>query len=58
MRKILFVMSIEIMVFGCIWTLCGISNYEYQKAISRCGNETNLITKYTSQGDKYYTCKK
>lgn len=29
----------------------------YQDAIARCKSEDNIQTKYTSQGDKYFTCK-
>ena len=58
MRKILLIISLEIMVFGCLGVIYGICDYEYKRATLRCGTETNLVTNYTSQGDRYYTCKK
>lgn len=30
---------------------------EEKKAIARCNGKENIVTKYTSQGDKYYVCK-
>lgn len=35
-----------------------IDTREYTKAIERCNGKDNVITNYTNQGDKYYTCKK
>lgn len=30
---------------------------DYDAAVERCGGSQNVVTKYTSTGDKYYTCK-
>lgn len=41
----------------CILVLNKMDNNEYKKAINRCNGEDNVITNYTNQGDKYYSCK-
>jgi len=41
----------------CILTLNKMSDNEYKKAINRCNGKDNVITSYTNQGDKYYSCK-
>lgn len=35
-----------------------IDTREYNKAVERCNGKDNVITSYTNQGDKYYSCKK
>ena len=57
MRKILFIMNIEILVFGSIGVLYMLGDYEYKKAVIRCGERNNLVINHTSTGDRYYTCK-
>ena len=44
-----------ILLIGAIAALIAIDSSNYKKAVKRCGN-SNIITKYTQQGDKYYLC--
>ena len=41
----------------CILALNKMDDNEYKKAIDRCNGKDNVITNYTNQGDKYFTCK-
>jgi len=54
MKKIMLVI---ISLIAIISLLNLVEKIEYNNAIKRCGNEKNIITKYTQQGDKYYSCK-
>lgn len=37
--------------------LSALDRHERNRAIERCGSESNLIEKYTSTGETYYQCK-
>lgn len=37
--------------------LSALDRHERNRAIKRCGSESNLIEKYTSTGETYYQCK-
>ena len=37
--------------------IVGIIILIYQNAVSRCGNEKNVVLRHTNQGDRYYSCK-
>lgn len=37
--------------------LSALDRHERNRAIERCGGESNLIEKYTSTGETYYQCK-
>lgn len=37
--------------------LSALDRHEKNRAIERCGSESNLIEKYTSTGETYYQCK-
>lgn len=37
--------------------LSALDKHEKNRAIERCGSESNLIEKYTSTGETYYQCK-
>ena len=54
MKKIMLVI---ISLIAIISLLNLIEKTEYNNAIKKCGSEKNIITKYTQQGDKYYSCK-
>ncbi len=55
-QKITLICIILLFISFLILIIVDIQNK--QNAIERCGNENNIITKYTSTGDKYYICKK
>lgn len=44
-------------LFGCIMLLQKQDQVEKNNAIERCGGLENVVEKYTSQGDVYFTCK-
>lgn len=46
---------IVLVIINIILTKMDTNNYN--NAIERCGSEDNVITNYTNQGDKYYSCK-
>ena len=51
-----FIIGILIIVLGIV--LLNIQDNHIKKnAISRCGNEDNIVEHYTEQGDKYFSCK-
>jgi hypothetical protein len=56
-KETLLFIACGIALFGCFKLLQLQDQYEYNKAIERCGSVENLNTHYTQQGDKYYTCK-
>ena len=37
--------------------LSKLDEIDYNKAVDKCNGSQNVVTKYTSTGDKYYTCK-
>lgn len=56
-KETLLFIACGIALFGCFKLLQLQDQHEYNKAIERCGSVENLNTRYTQQGDKYYTCK-
>lgn len=55
-KSLLFIIClIVIVIIGKAFAL--VDQHEYNRAVERCGNENNIVEKYTNQGDKYYTCK-
>ena len=51
-----FIIGMLIIVLGIV--LLNIQDNHIKKnAISRCGNEDNIVEHYTEQGDKYFSCK-
>ena len=43
-------------IVGCFKLLQLQDQHEYNRAVERCGGESNIVQHYTNQGDKYYTC--
>lgn len=57
MKRFTSIFLLIIVLIGAVKVLNTLDEKEYQKAVSKCGNKENVITKYTNQGDKYYICK-
>lgn len=57
MKKIMSVIVGIIILVGVFKVLNFMEQREYQNAISRCGNEKNVVLRHTNQGDRYYSCK-
>lgn len=56
LQKIAFYTICILAIVGCFKLLQLQDQHEYQRAITRCGSESNIQTNYTNQGDKYFTC--
>ena len=55
-KVILVVLLGMVALVGCVKLLAAQNQYEYNKAIDRCGGKDNIVLKYTVQGDEYYSC--
>lgn len=54
-KGIMLFVGCVIAIIGCVKLLQLQDANEYKNAIKRCG-EDNVTTRYTNDGDKYYTC--
>jgi len=57
MKKILVVIISIVALIGIVSLLNLMEEKKYNDAIERCNGKDNVITNYTNQGDKYYSCK-
>ena len=55
-KETLFVIVAILAIVGCFKLLQLQDQHEYQRAVERCGGESNITERYTNQGDKYDTC--
>lgn len=57
LSKVLFYGVCILVIVGCFKALELQDQYEKERAITRCGGESNIVTKHTKDGDKYFLCK-
>ena len=57
MKKVLFYGICILGIVGCFKLLELQYNHEKDRAITRCGNENNIVEHFTKDGDSYWTCK-
>jgi len=57
MKKLGLAIILILVFIGGFKVLAIQEEHERQNAIARCGGESNVITNYTNQGDKYFSCK-
>lgn len=57
MKKVLFYGICILGIIGCFKLLELQHNHEKDRAITRCGNENNIVEHFTKDGDSYWTCK-
>lgn len=57
LSKVLLFVICGIAICGCFKLLQLQEQHEEKRAITRCGGESNIVTKYTKNGDTYYLCK-
>lgn len=57
MKKVLFYGICILGIVGCFKLLELQYNYEKDRAIVRCGSESNIVEHHTKDGDSYWTCK-
>lgn len=56
-KRVMFYLVCGLAIVGCLKLLQLQDQNEYNKAVSRCGSVNNISEHYTSQGDRYYSCK-
>ena len=56
-EKVMLFVVCGVAIFGCCKALQLQDQHEKERAIARCGSESNLVEHYTQQGDVYYSCK-
>ena len=56
-KKVMFYLVCGLAIVGCFKLLQLQDQNEYKRAVNRCGSKNNIVEHYTSQGDKYYSCK-